>query len=57
MTDQTNQVTAGRIVVRQVADALIIEHRGKTGETVSMRIDPKVLERWAVRQLRQEVFA
>lgn len=54
---QQGQVTAGRIVVRQHDSFIVLEHKGKTGETVTLRIDPKVLERWAVRQIRQEVFA
>lgn len=54
---KTPQVTAGRIVVKQDGESIILEHRGKTGETITLRIDPKVLERWAVRQIRQEVFA
>lgn len=56
-TSPPPQVTAGRIVVRQADNAIILEHKGKSGEVVTLRIDPKVLERWAVRQIRQEVFA
>lgn len=52
-------IKAGRIELRQVKpDAEItLSHRAKSGTVVVIKIQASQLERWAVRQLRQEAFA
>jgi len=49
-------ITAGRVSLHQRADGIAIRHHGKSGE-VEVLIDVGKLERWAMRTLRDEMFA
>jgi hypothetical protein len=52
-------IKTGPVELTQAAPdgEVTLMHRNKEGRTVQIVIPPKVLERWAIRQLRAEVFA
>lgn len=52
------QITCGRIELRQATPGadVTLRHTSATGAVVEVRIAAAQLERWAVRQIRQEAF-
>lgn len=59
MKSPPQPVKAGRVELSQSApdgDVKLL-HRNKDGKTVEIVIPARVVERWAVRQIRQEAFA
>ena len=52
-------IAVGRIELRQAVPHGIVHitHTGKSGARVTIAIDAKLLEAWAVKQMKQEVFA
>ena len=58
-TDQPTPIAVGRIELRQAVPHGIVHitHTGKSGARVTIAIDARLLEAWAVRQMKQEVFA
>ena len=58
--DTPQPLYIGRIELRQVKphDTIVhITHVGKSGARVTIALDAKLLEAWAVRQMKSEVFA
>jgi len=47
----------GYVLLRTTPEGLEIEHTGKLGHVVTVLIDPSALQRWALRQLREQAFA
>jgi hypothetical protein len=59
-TDPPTTIAVGRIELRQIKphDTIVhITHTGKSGARVTIAIDARLLEAWAVRQMKSEVFA
>jgi hypothetical protein len=57
--DQPTTIAVGRIELRQAVPHGIVHitHTGKSGAKVTLAIDARLLEAWAIRQMKQEVFA
>lgn len=51
-------IRAGRIELSQQEDGdVLVLYRGKLSQEVAMHIPASKLERWALRQLREDIFA
>jgi hypothetical protein len=57
--DPPQPIAVGRIELRQAVPHGIVHitHTGKSGAKVTLAIDARLLEAWAIRQMKQEVFA
>jgi sensor domain CHASE-containing protein len=53
------KIEAGRIELRQAVPHGIVHitHIGKSGARVTIALDARLLEAWAIRQMKSEVFA